>query len=374
VDEKALRATRAAALDAGADAWAATLGDLSATNILGGVLEGATTRAAFRLLTTARPQLRRSDRTSNAYWRFQVNLGRHLLERGIAGQDLSFSETMEAIDRGELDEAELDDAFRILARAALRANRPDATPLLARLFAYRGQYPMAIELVKVFRSEAIKAQHPLAILETFISAATVHMLTGNWSGGLEWLEQGYPVLQRYGDEPRRARLCAHLARFLAWAERYDEAERFIKDGAAVAEQLKLGLVLAELHAAWGYLELDRGKPADAVPHLVAACNTFRRAELSSPLLPVLLDLSEAAFKADQNELSIQALGEVENELDRFPGLAGHYFRRIALMLILGGRFDDARTILAKTRQEGTRTGNEWFTKSADSLEKRIHGR
>jgi tetratricopeptide (TPR) repeat protein len=371
-DETALRSESLATLTARVDSWAAGLGDLSSTNILGAVIEGVSTRAAFLLLTRARRQvLNGADRTTDGYWRFQVNLGRHLLERGIAGQDLPLSETIERIERGDLDDVDLDDAFRILSRATLRGNRPDSTPLLARLLAYRGQYPMATELVKRFRHEAVEARHSLAILETFISAATVHALIGNWSGGLEWLEWAYPILQRFGDEPRRARLCARLGHFLAWAERYEEAERFLRDGVEVAERLKQGLVLAELHAAWGYLELDRRRPAEAVAHLAPACRTFRRAELTSPLLPALLDLSEAAFRADQNDLSLEALGEVEAELDRYPGLAGHYYQRVALMLVLAGKFDDAREFIAKGREEGQRTGNAWFTKASDALEERM---
>ena len=374
-DEDALRAERLASLTAGVDAWVDRLGDLPATNILGAVIEGVSTRAAFVLLTTARGRvLNGVDRTTDGYWRFQVNLGRHLLERGIAGQDLPLSETIERIERGELDGEDPDDAFRILARASLRGNRPDAAPLLARLLAYRGRYPMALEIVKSFRHQAIEARHPLAILEAFLSAATVHALMGNWSGGLEWLEQGYPRLERYGDEPRRARLCARLGRFLAWAERYDEAERYLEDGVAVAGQLKQGLVLAELHAAWGYLELDRGRPAEAVQHLAPACRTFRKAELTSPLLPALLDLSEAAFRAGQNDLSFEALGEVEADLGAYPGLAGHYFHRVAVMLILGGKLDEARGFATKLRDEGPRTGNEWFTLTADALQEAIRKR
>jgi hypothetical protein len=181
-------------------------------------------------------------------------------------------------------------------------------------------------------------------------------------------------LIRLGDEPRRARLCAQLGRFLAWAERYDEAENYLRDGMAIATQLKLGLVQAELNAAWGYLELDRGNPADAVDRLKHAAATFSRAELSSPLLPVLLDLSEAAFRVDQNDLSIEALGGVEDELDRYPGLAGHYDHRVGLMLILAGKFAEARPFLAKARAAGEAMGNAWVVQSSEALAEKIAGR
>ena len=123
---------------------------------------------------------------------------------------------------------------------------------------------MALELTKTLRDKAIESKSQLLTLDSFISAAVVHSLIGNWSGGLEFLEAIYPALRHVGDEPRRARLCAQMGRFLAWAERYDEAEHYLADGLKVADQLKLGLIAAELHAAWGYLELDRRKAKRAL--------------------------------------------------------------------------------------------------------------
>jgi hypothetical protein len=120
--------------------------------------------------------------------------------------------------------------------------------------------------------------------------------------------------------------------------------------------------------------MDRGNAVEAVGHLKFAAGTFSRAELTSPLLPVLLDLSEAAFRADQNDLSIEALGGVEDELDRYPGLAGHYHHRVALMLILAGKFAEARTVLAKARAAGEAMGNAWVVMASDALVERIAGR
>ena len=374
-DEDSIRAERLSTLAANVGAWVDTLGDLSATNILGAVIEGASTRAAFVLLRKTRPRvLSAASRPTDGYWRYEVNYGRHLLERGYIGQDLPLAETVERIRQESQDEAGFDDAFRILTRAALRGHRLDAMSLLARVHAYRGEYSIAIELVKRFRQAAVEEHHALAMHEAFISGATVHALTGNWSGGLEWLEAAYPRLIRFGDEPRRARLCAQLGRFLAWAERYDEAEQYLREGEAITAQLKLGLVQAELNAASGYLELDRGNAVDAVGYLQRAARTFSRAELTSPLLSVLLDLSEAAFRADRNDLSIEALGGVEDQLDRYPGLAGHYHHRVALMLILAGKLAEARTFLAKARAAGEAMGNAWVVQSSEALEAKIAGR
>ena len=130
-------------------------------------------------------------------------------------------------------------------------------------------------------------------------------------------------------------------------------------------------MLAEVHAAWGYLELDRGRPAEAVAHLAPATRTFDKADLLSPLLPALLDLSEAAFRADKNDLSMNALGAVERELDRYPGLLPHYNYRVAYLLTLGGRFADARTFIARAKAAGQGTGNDWAVMASDTLAQKI---
>jgi tetratricopeptide (TPR) repeat protein len=372
--EKAIRAERLGALRDGVGRWLDTVGDLSAINILSAVFEGATTTAAFILLKETRSRvLRAPDRTSASYWRYQVNLGRHLLERGYLGQDLPLGPTAAALQVGEHAGEEFDDAFRILTRATLQG-RKDAAALLARLHAYRGEYLAATAIMKRFRDAALAEGHPLAMAENIISAATVHTLIGNWSLGLEWLELYYPIAKRNGDEPRRARICAHLGRFLAWAERYDEGECILREGIAIAEKLRIGLVLAELHAAWGYLELDRGRGAEAIQHLLPASRQFMKAELTSPLLPILLDLSEAAFIANQNDLSQQALDTFEDEIDRYPGLSGHYHHRVAKMLSLCGKFTEARASLQLARAAGKAMGNDWVVMAADNIEERIRGR
>src|SRR4029453_11727642 len=57
VNTDAIRAERLQKLAAGVNAWVETQGDLSATNILGAVIEGVSTRAAFVLFREARPRV-----------------------------------------------------------------------------------------------------------------------------------------------------------------------------------------------------------------------------------------------------------------------------------------------------------------------------
>lgn len=349
-----------------------SLGDVAAVNILAGITGSVSSRAAFQITKTV--WLRRlHTRTSftPAYWRFQVNIGRQLTDRGILGNDENARENYDKVTSGELDDVEPDDAMRILLRAVYRGERADAAAHLARVHAYRGECAHALEMIKLYRTEFTNRRAPLLMLDAYISAATVHAMIGNWSGGLEHLDAIEPTFRHIGDEPRRARLCAQRGRFLAWAEKYEEAERHLTEGLRVAQRLQLGLVSAEIHAAWGYLELDRKRPNEALSHLALASGTFQRAELLAPLLPTLLDLAEAALLVNQNGLAVQALETVEDELDRFPGYAPLYHHRVAQLFVYAERLDNARASVAQLRETGQATGNAWAASSATSMEAAI---
>ncbi len=104
-----------------------SLGDVAAVNILAGITGSVSSRAAFQITKTV--WLRRlHTRTSftPAYWRFQVNIGRQLTDRGILGNDENARENYDKVTSGEPDDVEPDDAMRILLRAVYRGERADA--------------------------------------------------------------------------------------------------------------------------------------------------------------------------------------------------------------------------------------------------------
>src|SRR5262249_50569865 len=157
-------------------------------NILAGVIESASSRAAFQISKTVwQRKLKARASFTPAYWRFQVNLGRQLADRGILGNDEDARENYDKAISGELDAVEPDDAMRLLLPAICRGERADAAAPLARVHAYRGECAFALEMIRRYRTEFTNLRTPLLMLDAYIAGATVHIMIGNWSGGLEHL-------------------------------------------------------------------------------------------------------------------------------------------------------------------------------------------
>jgi len=371
-DVESLRAARRSELTQSADKWVASLGHLTAVNILAALTEARSNRGAYEILhQTRRHGLGVTTTAAPGYWRFQVNFGRHLLERGYNGNDLSAEQCEEELNSGKLDHIEPDDGFRILLRAAYRGERLDAKAHLALGHFYRGDCERALKAAEDFAREALKEGYSMYIMDGVLALGLVCAQTGQWTALLEWLEGVYPYVKRVGDEPRRARFCALLGRALAFKQRDEEAERYLTDGIRIGERLQLGLVLAEARAAAGYFEWERGNFQESASLLTWACNTLGRAEQRAPLLPALLDLAPVALEIGNEQLGRQALTTVRGELDRFPGYVPRYHQRLGHVLLKMGRLDDAREALGLLRASGEATGNPWAPAAAQGLERLI---
>jgi hypothetical protein len=372
-DVEALRAGRVSQLTERADAWVASLGHLTAVNIIAALTEARSSRGGYEILhQTRRHGLGVTTTAAPGYWRFQVNFGRHLLERGYNGNDLTAEQCEEELNRGQLDHIEPDDGFRILLRAAYRGERLDAKAHLALGHFHRGECDRAVKSAEDFAKEALKEGFSMYIMDGVLALGLVAAQTGQWKALIEWCEAVYPYVRRVGDEPRRARLCAVLGRALAFKQRDDEAERYLAEGTRIGERLRLGLVLAAVRAAAGYFEWERGNFENSASLLTWAANTLGRAEQRATCLPVLLDLAPVALKIGNEELCLQSLGKVRAELDRFPGYVPRYHQRVGHVLVEMGRLDDAREALGLLRASGEATRNPWAPAAAQGLEQKIN--
>jgi len=371
-DPAAIRSGRLAELSQRVDAWVESVGHVTAVNLLAGLVEGRSNRGAFEILRqTHREGLGVSTTAAPGYWRFQVNFGRHLVERGINGNDISANECYEALHAGQLDHIEPDDGFRMLLRAAYRGDCFDARAHLALAHLHRGECDRALEAADGFIQEAVSERYGLPILDAAISFGIVCMLTGQWTAMVNSLEGLYPYARRVGDEPRRARISALLGRALAFKSRDAEAQQMLAEAEKIGERLRLGLVLAEARAAIGFLEFQRGNLAAALPPLTWACKTFLRAEQRATLLPALLDLVLVAAKAKEMNVCQEAISNIEAEIDRFPGYVPRYYHRLGHVFVQTGELDKAREALLQLRATGEATKNPWAAGVATQLEETI---
>ena len=371
-DLASLRAARLSELEQRTDGWVESIGHITSVNVLSALTEARSSRGGFEIRRAARRHgLGVTTTAAPGYWRFQVNFGRNLLERGINGNDLSAESCYNELHAGQLDHIEPDDGFRILLRASYRGDRFDAKAHLALAHLHRGECDRALKSAEDFAQEALKERYSLHIVDAVLALGVVCTQTGQWSALIEWLEGVHPFVRRVGDEPRRARLYALFGRALAFKRRYDEAERLLAEGIQIGERLRLGLVLAELRAAAGYFEWERGNFAEAASLLMWSCNTLGRAEQRATLLPALLDLVPVAQKIGNHALCKQALENVEAELDRFPGYVPRYYQRIAHVFLNSGQLDKAREALAALRTTGDATHNPWAAAAAQALDQMI---
>ena len=371
-DPAAIRSGRMTELGQRVDAWVESVGHVTAVNLLAALVEGRSNRGAFEILRhTRREGLGVTTTATRGYWRFQVNFGRHLVERGINGNDIDANECYAALHAGQLDHIEPDDGFRMLLRAAYRGDCFDARAHLALAHLHRGECDRALEAADGFIQEAVSERYCLPILDAAISFGIVCSLTGQWTAMLNSLEGLYPYARRVGDEPRRARLSALLGRALAFKARDAEAQRMLAEAEKIGERLRLGLVLAEARAAIGSFEFGRGNLAAALPPLTWACKTFARAEQRATLLPALLDLVLLTAKSGDMKLCQEAISNIEAELDRFPGYLPRYYHRLGYAFVQTGQLDQAREALQQLRATGETTRNPWTVGVANRLEEMI---
>jgi tetratricopeptide (TPR) repeat protein len=164
--------------------------------------------------------------------------------------------------------------------------------------------------------------NPWAFCELALTIGTVWAIAQRWTDGLEVLEPARTVAEHYGWQARRARLCAHLTRFLGWKERFDDAEARYEEGRRIADRLSLEAVSAELDTARGAALVERALverdqvaiATRAVALLRPAAQFFATTGRLALQTRAAIDLARAAGVADSeaayNE-AVQLLDDVQ---------------------------------------------------------------
>jgi hypothetical protein len=357
---------RLTGLQARIAAWVDSLGDMAAINILTALLQSSGQEdAAFQLLRRTWSFYRQPKDTSGpSYARYNYNYGKALLEAGSLYNPVTLEEDPAAwkhyADRN---------AFEFLARAAGEGNLPEASIDLAVVQALRGESKEADQGFRRVWAWANEAGSLRTIADAAIAAGTIYDVLGDYTGALECLELGYDLTEMFGDEPRRARLCAYLGRFLGYQRRFEEAEGRLAEGEGIAARLDLASTAAALQAARGSLLLDRNEPEAAMPDLLVAANWLAATERLPALVRVLLDMALAAFHAGYDSELEQALDNLDRlAVEVVIGYRPHYYLTYADITIRRGDADMARQLLDLARQNGELMGNEWVFLKADQLE------
>ncbi len=375
--------------------WVGELGDISVVNILCSMLRscGLEPEAHWLLRKTFKSYRSGEDTRGPSYSRYNYNYGLSLLERGFIRNKVSLADDMSNL----LDwkRAADQNGFEFLARAYKLKSLLPAGAALASLLALRGEVGRAIDLAAEVDDAAITKGAKADRCDIAIFSATIWDIVRIFKLSSEHLVRCVDLAREIGDEPRRAALCAHAARFLINAGEEVEADRFLRDAEDVANRLELGAVLLQVRAVRG-LRLQSTDPSAAltllqevrdVLHAQDDIPVYTHIDLGDPALPqtvvkgkhpmlcrVLLDLLTAAMLAADNGAINATLDELDElTVEHFLGYCPHYYLGYVECLIHSEPVDRQliSTRLAKARQLGEQEVNPWVAQAAGVLEQQF---
>lgn len=323
VEPSATQPDWTAKLSSSIGAWIDGLGTVSALNMFTSLIDtNADDADMLRYLMFYRRYYRSTeDAVRPKYWRFEYNLGRRLLERGLIG--LVDSQRAGLVPAGARDVEANDYAngLQFLARAANKGDLPEGHADLVRLLALkeghgkvRGTVDQLLE--RFINGKADRGNYEIALLgaefaEEFgdISAATNH------------IKYAIAVSRELGDEPRRALALARAARIAALANTHDVARQFAEEARTIAERLSLPIIVGDAYAAAGMVEVLADNDVAGLDPLTDACASFRRLDRRPRLLYALCDLIRATFYTGRRDDTMRAVQEALDLAQILPGLA-----------------------------------------------------
>jgi hypothetical protein len=193
------------------------------------------------------------------------------------------------------------------------------------------------------------------------TAGTIYDILGDYTLGLNLLGQGYDLTRHIGDDPRRARVCANLVRFLRYKKRFAEAEGRFIDGEKIAKRLDLPHTRAAIRAAYGSVLLNRNEPGAALPELVAAANWFAQAERVPALVRTWLDMVLAVYWAGYKSELDQALDGLDMyAVQVVTGYRTHYYLLYADLHVHIGNAEEAHRLTEFASKNEKQMENPWY--------------
>jgi hypothetical protein len=204
---------------------------------------------------------------------------------------------------------------------------------------------------------------------------TICALARSWTVFERWerplvvaLKQAYEFMHDWGDEPRKARVGALLARFLIATGDLDGAREVVFTCQDVIRSLNLAVVGNEVIAAGGRLHLAEGRYDRALSALQSACKHFEASQHFLRLAETLLPLAEAAASAGDAQTMQRARASFDSVLPLMPGLALPDAASRVRMLCRAGAHEEARKVIGDLRALGEQWGDHvWIAPLADRL-------
>jgi hypothetical protein len=370
--EAVAAADRKTAVSTHADQWAASLGHMLVVAIMAELLESSgRQKLAFDLLRrTLRSAARERDMEAPGYARFNYQLGRRLLERGTFNYEIDWLQGRKVAREGNYSAYTANDCFQCLQRGAT-GSFLDGAIAWGLYDAYRGMPQQGAARIRTARNQARKAGRITEFIDACRTLGIVYEILMQYADGLDWLEQAYREARRFGDEPRRARLCVELARFLSTKRRMDEAHERLNEGYRVAENLNLDITRLELLSAEGCVLVEERRVDEALARLQEASRGFREAGRRPALARSLIDVCYGSFQARDWDGLEFARAELFDLADVYVG----YIPLVSLMMVRfqlwSGNEAEARTWITEAKSHAQTYENPGVIEEVEILAKRL---
>ena len=377
--------------------WVQQLGPMAVTNIVHAMLKAAQIDSAAHWLMrkTWKSYRTPGDTTGKSYARYNYNYGLALFEAGFIRNPVALAGDFSNMPEWKAHADQ--NAFEFLARSYQEGIIP-AGAQLASLLALRGEVGRGIGLASEATDQALAQKNGLAYCDVALGCFHLYdivRLPRVIEGVVAQLQRCLAVSKELGDEPRRARVCVQLARFLTSGGHGTWADELMREAQAIGERLELGDVLLWNRAARGRWLTDCASDDEqavqtlrgVVDALHASGNTplYVRMDLGQPdatpqaalprhpmLCRALLDLNRAARFAGNAEVMNQTLDELDELVTAsYPGYYPHYLLSYAECLLHRAEGDPrglVMELLKRARSFGEESQNPWVAEAVARIE------
>ena len=356
------------------EAWVDSLGTVSAVNMFTALADAnSDADNILRYLMFYRRYYRSTeDALRPQYRRFEYNLGRRLLDRGLIG-------TIDPVDAGLVPDWQHDveatayvDGFQFLARAAgddsdaCRKPRPICVRLLALKLGHGHVTGNVTRIVAAHLSErADRANYEVALL-----AAEFAEELGELDNGLQYCQLAVAVAQELGDEPRRAAALARAARLLGLAKNAGPHATWPTRRCRSPTELSLPIIRGDALAARGLIDVFDSRDQDAVDPLSTACAIFRETQRRPRLTLALCDYSRACYYSGSADRANEALSEALALAKLFPGLRAPVLAAQLELFEHQGQRDVAFELATELLEAATEAKHSaWIRRATRALER-----
>jgi tetratricopeptide (TPR) repeat protein len=358
---------RIAALRTHADRWSSSLGHMLAVAIMAELLESSgRPQLAYQLLVktyNSAGEIR--DPEAPGYARYNYQLGRRLLEQGNFDCPVDPYYGRKARREG-YDPFTANDCFQCLHRGTT-GNFADGLIAMGLYEALRGYPENGAERLRSVRKRAQDLGAILPFVDACRTLAIVYEILMKYSDALEWLELAHKYARRIGDEPRRARVCAELARFLAAKQQFEKSHERLREGNTIAQRLDLRVAQMELWSSEASVLVEERRGMEAKALLERVLPVIREATFRPLLLRTLIDAGYASYETRDQALLDRVYDEIYDLVDRYPS----YAPLVALMNVRLAKWTGDAESARRNAQEAKRLGKLYQNPAAVELAGRL---